>query len=326
MKAIIVKKPGGPEQLTFGEVDTPKPGPGQILVKNHAFSLNHMDLFQRQGHYPPPSHASPLLGVDIAGTVEQIGPHTSRFKKGDRVMSLLDGGAYAEYSVAEEALTMPIPDTLSFEEAAAIPEVFLTAFQALFLIGELQPLQWVLIHAGAGGVGSAAIQLCKEAQGKAIATCGSLDKVEACLSWGATAALNYRAGPFAPKVLELTEQHGVDLILDFIGASYWDQNFTVLAQGGAIVQLATLGGAKIPQFDLSKLMHQWATVTGTTLRHRPLQYKAKLVQEFSHFALSRFEKKLLRPVIHKVLPWKEIRLAHEMMEKGALIGKIVLSI
>ncbi len=322
MKAIIVKN----QELVFGEIPTPKPRAGQLLVKNHAFSVNYMDLLQKKGNYPVPPHASPILGVDIAGVVEEAATHTSHFKKGDRVMCLLDGGAYAEYAVAEEALSMPIPDHLSFEEAAAIPEVFLTAYQALFMIGEIQPLQWVLIHAGAGGVGSAAIQLCKEAQAKAIATCGSLEKVEACIALGATAALNYRAGSFAPKVMDLSEGHGVDLILVFVGASYWEQNFQALAQGGAIVQLATLGGAKIPQLDLSLLMAKWATLTGTTLRHRPLDYKARLVKEFFQFALSRFKKKLLRPVIYKVLGWKEIEQAHKMLEKASAIGKIVLVI
>ncbi|HSX03974.1 MAG TPA: NAD(P)H-quinone oxidoreductase [Rhabdochlamydiaceae bacterium] len=321
-----MKNPGGPEQLIFGEVPTPRPGPSQLLVRNHAFSLNYVDILQRKGKYPVPPHASDLLGMDIAGVVEETGAHVTRFKKGDRVMCLLDGGAYAEYSLAEEVLTMPIPENLSFEEAAVIPQVFLTAYQALFLIGEIQPLQWVLIHSGAGGVGSAAIQLCKEAGARPIATCGSLDKVEACISLGATAALNYRSGPFAPKVLELTDGHGVDLILDFIGASYWEQNFHVLAKGGAIVQLATLGGAQIPSFDLSKLMSKWATITGSTLRKRPLQYKARLVKEFSEFALSRFERRTLRPVATKILPWKEVQKAHQLLESASVIGKIVLSI
>lgn len=323
MDAILVTKSG---QLTFGKVEKPKIGSGQILIRNRAFSVNPLDILQREGKYPPPPKASEILGVDCAGTIEEIGPHVSRFKKGDAVMCLLEGGGYAEYVLAAEGQAMPIPKNLSFEEAAAIPEVFLTAYQALFLIGEVQPLQKVLVHAGAGGVGTAAIQLIKEAGARAFVTCGSLDKIETCLALGAFAGFNYRAGPFAPHLLEVTENHGVDLILDFIGASFWDQNFEVLAKGGAIIQLSTLGGAHIPQFDLSTFMSKWATLTGTGLRYRPLDYKARLVREFSQFALARFERKLLRPVVHQILPWKDIQKAHALVESKKVIGKVVLSL
>lgn len=326
MKAIIVSKPGGVDQLAFGTAQKPSPGPRQLLIRNRALGINPMDILQREGKYPPPPHASPLLGVDIAGVVEEIGPHVKHFQKGDEVMALLDGGGYAEYSIAAEELTMPIPDSLSFEEAAAIPEVFLTAYQALFLIGEVQPLQWVLVHAGAGGVGTASIQLIKEAEAKAIVTCGSMDKIEACLELGAKGGFNYKAGPFAPKVLEMTDNHGVDLILDFVGQSFWEQNLQSLAQGGAMVHLATLGGSHIPHFDLLTLIKKWATVTGTGLRYRPLDYKARLVKEFSTFALTRFKQKRLRPIISQVLPWSDVRKAHELLKSGATIGKIILTV
>lgn len=313
-------------KLEFAKMEIPKPGARQILVRNHAFSVNPMDILQKEGNYPPPPHASEILGVDIAGIVEEIGPHVTRFKKGDRVMCLLEGGGYAEYSVAAEELTMPLPEPLSLEEGAAIPEVFLTAYQALFLIGELQPLQWVLVHAGAGGVGTAAIQLIKEAQGKALVTCGSMEKIEACLSLGAIGGFNYKAEPFANKVLDITENHGADLILDFIGESFWKQNMQSLAQGGAIIQLSTLGGSTIPHFDLSWLMRKWATLTGTGLRYRPLDYKARLVKEFSLFALPRFKQKKLRPVIHQILSWKEAHKAHEILRSSSAIGKIILTV
>lgn len=322
MDVVLVKS----GKLSIGKAEKPHPGAGQILIRNKAFSVNPLDLSQRDGHYPPPPKTSEILGVDCAGTIEEVGAHVSRFKKGDSVMALLGGGGYAEYVLAQEELTMPIPKTLSFEEATAIPEVFLTAYQALFLIGEVQPHQKVLVHAGAGGVGTAAIQLIKEAGARAYVTCGTLEKIEACLSLGAFAGFNYKAAPFAPELLKITENHGVDLILDFIGASFWEQNFEVLAQGGAIIQLSTLGGAQIPHLDLNKLMRKWATLTGTGLRYRPLDYKARLVREFSAFALSRFERKQLRPVIDQVLPWKQIQKAHDLIESRKVIGKVVLSI
>ena len=322
MRAIIVEA----KQLAIREVQTPKPKSFEILVRVHAASINRADLMQKEGKYAPPHGASEILGLDIAGVVEEVGPHVTRWRVGDRVMSLLEGGAYAQYAVTHEEIAMPIPERLSFEEAAAIPEVFLTAYQSLFTIGELQPEQWVLIQSGAGGVGTAAIQCAREFGAKAIATAGSTDKIEACLDLGAQAAINYQAGPFVEKILEITENHGVDLIIDFFGASMWEQNWNALARGGAIVMLATLGGSVVEKVDLRKLFDKWGTLSTSRLRNRSQEFKIHLVKEFSAFALERFEKGTLKPIIHQVLPWKEIQKAHLLLENRENIGKIVISI
>lgn len=322
MLAIVVEN----TQLIFREVERPKPKSFEILVRVKAASINRADLMQRAGKYPPPQGASPILGLDIAGVVEEVGPHVTKWRVGDRVMSLLDGGAYAQYAVTHEEIAMPIPENLSFEEAGAIPEAFLTAYQALFTIGELQPEQWVLIHIGASGVGTAAVQCAREAGASVIATAGSMDKVEACLDFGAQAAINYQAGSIVERILEATENHGVDLIIDFFGASMWEQNWKSLAKGGAIVALATMGGSVVDKFDLRKIFEKWGTFSASTLRSRSAEYKIRLVKEFMHFAYDRFAKGTLKPIIHDVLPWKEIQKAHLLLENRENIGKIVISI
>lgn len=326
MKAILVKKPGGIEQLAFSEVPRPSPHAQELLIRTRAFSVNHMDLLQREGKYPPPPHASPILGVDIAGIVEEVGPHVTLFKKGDRVMSLLSGGAYAEYALAHEELTLPIPDVFTFEEAAAIPEVFLASYHALFFIGELQPNQWVLIHSGASGVGTAAIQLVKEMGAKSLVTVGNLDKLQACLELGASGGFIHGATPFAPKVLEATEEHGVDLILDFLGPTFLEQNLTSLASGGCLIFLSMLGGRFLEKVDLSLCFSKWITLTASTLRSRSHEYRAKLMREFAQFVLQRFHLKQLKPKIFQILPWKEIQKAHQLLESRQVIGKIILTV
>lgn len=320
MRAYIVKQ----SKLALEEVPDPKPGLEEVLVSIKAFGINHADLLQRRGKYPPPPGASPILGLEAAGIVEQVGSHESAFKKGDRVMCLLTGGGYAEKVTVHQSRCMPIPKNLSFEMAAAIPEVFLTAYQALFTIGELQPMQWVLIHAAGSGVGTAALQLARVSDAKTIGTTRSKDKLEPCLELGANGMINTSDGKFAKKVHELTEGHGADLILDFIGALYFNENMDAIAIGGALISIATLGGTTIENFDLKLLMKKWATLSGTTLRNRPIEYVSKLVGEFSRFALPRFEQGSLKPIIHTILPWKKVEEAHEKLTHSQAFGKIVL--
>jgi len=311
-------------KLSLEKLPDPTPKTGEILVEVAAIGVNRADLLQRKGKYPPPPGASPLLGLEVAGTVAQTGETVSHFQEGDRVMCLLAGGGYAEKVTVDASLAMPIPSNLSFEEAAAIPEAFLTGYQALFQIGELTPGQWVLIHAAGSGVGTAAIQLASEGGARSIGTTRSRDKLEKCLALGAEGMVHPKEGKFANQVAEVTENHGADLILDFVGASYFDENFQALAQGGAILCISTLGGHIQEKFDLRLLMKKWGTLSGTTLRSRPLTYKAKLVEEFSHFALDRFEKKKLRPIISDSFPWEEVEKAHSLLEKGEAFGKVVL--
>lgn len=324
MRALVVDSSSSDFSMSLQEVKQPSPKGHEILLRVKAFSLNHADLFQKKGNYPPPPGTSPILGLDAAGIIETVGSHVTRFKPGDKVMCLLEGGGYAEYAVAPEDFTLHIPKGLSFEEAAAIPEVFIAAYQGLFQIGEIQPLQWVLIHAGASGLGTASIQLAKEAGAYPLITASSSTKIQACLDLGAKAGFNHKDEPFAPKVKTFTEGHGVELILDVYGAKFWQQNLEALAYGGALILMATLTGSEIKSLDLKSFLSKWLTVTGTTLRSRSLEYKTKLIQEFARFALPRFENKRLKPIIHQIFSWKEIEKAHAMLESGQVIGKIVM--
>lgn len=325
MKSILVKKPGGCEQLYIGEVPSPEPGTNEILVKIKATSLNRMDILQRQGRYPVPEGASPILGVDMAGVVESSGPHSSRWNAGDRVMGLLSGGGYAEYAVIHEDLAMSIPRNLSFEEAAAIPEVFMVAYQTLFLLGEAQPGYNILVHAGAGGVGTAAIQLIREAGARSFVTAGSHEKIEFCKTLGAQEGFNYREGPFALKLLEATQQEGVHVILDFVGAPFWEQNIRSLKTDGRLVVIGYMGGRRVADMDLATILAKRIHVIGTTLRARNEAYRIGLCRELARFALDRFAEGRLRPIIDRVFPWDKVQEAHRCMEENRNMGKIVMN-
>jgi len=326
MKVILVKEPGDAGQLVLGTYPMPEPSNDELLVKVKATALNRADIMQRQGRYPPPKGASPLLGLEMAGVVEWVAPKCSDWRPGDRVFGLLPGGGYAEYALIPEAMAMPIPENFSFEEAAAIPEVFLTAYQTLFWLGNFQKKEVVLIHAGASGVGTAAIQLAGEKGATVIITAGSERKLAACREIGAKMAINYKEGPFAPKVLEATENRGVNLILDFIGAAYWEQNLSVLATDGRLVLIAMLGGAIVERLDLRILLKKRIQITATTLRARSQDYKIRLVRDLSEFALPRFKDGRLKPAIDRIFPWEEVVQAHRYMEENKNIGKIVLKI
>lgn len=310
----------------IAEATDPEPKGEEVLIRVHAAGVNRADLFQREGKYPPPEGASKILGLEVAGTVEQCGRGVKDFMEGDRVMCLLSGGGYSEKVCVHHSHCIPIPHNLNFEEAASIPETFLTAYQTLFQIGELQPRQWVLIHAGGSGVGSAAIQLAKQMDARVIATSRSSEKLQQCLSLRSDAVINTADGFTAEKVLEITENHGADLILDFVGKTYFQENMTALAMGGCIVFISTLGGSKLESFDLRMLMKKWATLTGTTLRNRSSAYKADLVKEFSQFALPRLESGVIKPVLHSAIPWNKAADAHQLLKENQIFGKIVLTI
>lgn len=326
MKAILVKEPGDADQLILGTYPMPEPADDELLVKVKATALNRADIMQRQGRYPPPEGASPLLGLEMAGVVEGVGSKCHGWSAGDRVFGLLPGGGYAEYVVIPGSMAMPIPENFSFEEAAAIPEVFLTAYQTLFWLGNLQENEVVLIHAGASGVGTAAIQLAKEKGATVMITAGSEQKLAACRKLGAKTAINYKEGAFTPKILEATEHRGVDLILDFVGAAYWEQNLSVLATDGRLVLIATLGGTKVEQLNLRLLMKKRLQIIATTLRARSQDYKVRLTRDLSAFALPRFKDGRLQPVIDRIFPWEEVVQAHRYMEENKNIGKIILKL
>ena len=257
MQAVLVDAPGGPEHLRLGEHPRPIPAAGELLVRVRATALNRADLMQREGKYPPPEGATPILGLEMAGTVEAVGADVPAWKEGDRVCALLDGGGYAECVAIPHPMAMPVPDGLSLEEAAAIPEVFLTAFQALHWIGQMEAGDNALIHAGASGVGTAAIQLVRAAGGRPMVT-ASGGKLHRCRALGADVAIDYRQEDFAERVLEATGGHGADVILDFIGAPYFEQNIKTLALDGRLVLLAMLGGSRLDGLDLRKLFKKRA--------------------------------------------------------------------
>ncbi len=327
MLAVLIDRYGGPEVLRLGEYPTPEPAEGELLVRVRATALNRADILQREGKYPPPPGASPIPGLEMAGQVEKLGPGCRRFQPGDRVFALLPGGGYAQYVVVPEAMAMPIPRRLSFEQAAAIPEAFFTAYQALVWIARLQAGEWTLIHAGASGVGTAAIQLARRlCLARPIITAGSKEKIQACLNLGAELGLNYREGPFQQAVLQATGGAGVQVIVDFIGAPYWEQNLNVLAMDGRMVLLAMMGGSVVKQCDLRRLFKKRAQLTASTLRSRSLSYKIHLTQDVEQTLLPRFANGTLQPVIDRVFNWQQVQEAHRYMESNRNIGKIVLTI
>ncbi|NWG20892.1 MAG: NAD(P)H-quinone oxidoreductase [Chloroflexi bacterium] len=322
MRAILFDAPGGPEVLYYGNAPDPVAGPDELLVRVRATAANRADLLQRRGAYAPPSGASPILGLELAGeVVAPAGP----WRAGDRVMAVVTGGGYAELAAVPVGMAMPIPENLSFEQAAAIPEAFLTAYLNLFTLGRLQTGETVLIHAGASGVGSAAIQLAHAAGARVFATAGSAEKLALCRELGADAAINYREESFAERVLEITGGQGANLVLDFVGAPYWQQNMAALALDGRLQLIGFLGGSA-GQLDLGPIMAKRLTVTGATLRRTPLARKTALTAEFIAFALDRLARGELRPVIDTIYPLDAAAEAHRAMEANRNAGKLVFRI
>jgi tumor protein p53-inducible protein 3 len=325
MRAVLVSQEGDPEHMTIGEVPTPSPGADEVRVRVHATALNRADTFQRRGHYPPPDGASSILGLEMAGVVEETGDGVIDWHEGDRVFSLLAGGGYAEQVVVHKDLLMAVPPGLSMREAAAIPEVFLTAYQALHWLGGLQSDHRVLIHAGASGVGTAAIQLAKDAGAHPYIT-ASAPKHDVCRDLGAEATIDYESEDFAARVDALTDGEGVHIVIDFIGAPYFHQNVASLAMDGRIVQLATLGGSTVEEVSLRDLMAKRVHLLTSTLRNRSLDYKIQLTQEFASDVLPEFMDGQIQPVIDSTYDWTEVADAHRRMENNENAGKIVLQV
>ncbi|KAI8328032.1 NADPH:quinone reductase-like protein [Blakeslea trispora] len=330
MRAVLVKTPGDASQLYLGDYEKPTPKDHEILVKIKCFALNRMDLLQREGKYPVPPGASPILGVEVSGIVEHVGKDVTKFQPGDAVFGLMPGGGYAEYAVLHESLTMHKPDALSFEQAAAIPETWFTAYQALFFVGQLKKGQDVLIHAGASGVGIAAIQLAKDAGAHRIfVTVGSDDKVKFCESIGATKAINYKTENWSDIILNETSKKGVDVLIDFIGKNYWSQNLDVLGLDGHMVILAFMSGTLIEKFDISVMLRKRLKIEGSNLRARSVEYQTKLRDAIYQNAVSNhFAKQdgTLKLFIDKVFNWEDIIDAHKYLESNQSMGKIVIKV
>ena len=326
MKAVLLKEPGGPEQLYLGDAPLPECEENEIMVKVKATAINRADTAQRRGMYPPPPGASSILGLEMAGEVESVGAKVKKWTKGDRVFALLPGGGYAEFVAVPEEMAMPVPENLSFEEGAGIAETYLTTYQSLIWLGELHPREKVLIHAGASGVGTAAIQTAKVEQCTVMTTAGSEAKLRVCRELGADLAVNYRDSGFAEAVLEATRGHGADVIIDFVGEPHFRQNLSCIAQDGRLVFLAMLGGAQVESFELGLLMRKRIKLMGSTLRNRPMDYKISLTREFAQSYLRKFETGELKVVIDRVLPLEEVAAAHTAIEANENIGKIILTV
>ncbi|MEP7290747.1 MAG: NAD(P)H-quinone oxidoreductase [Chloroflexota bacterium] len=321
MKSILFDKPGDP--LTLGEAPEPQPAGGELLVRVHATALNRADLLQRRGGYAPPPGASPILGMELAGEVVQ---GFGQWQPGDRVMAVVTGGSYAEYCAVPVGMAMPIPDNLAYEEAAAIPEAFLTAQLNLFTLGKLHGHESVLIHAGGSGVGSAAIQLARAEGAFVFTTAGSASKVARCAELGANVAINYKEESFLERVRFITEDQGVNLILDFIGAPYWNDNLAALDVGGRLMLIGFLGGVSADLMNIGAILSKSLAIAGTTLRRTPLPQKIELVEAFSEFGLPRLASGELVPIIDRVFPLAEAEDAHRYMQSSANFGKIILRV
>lgn len=326
MKVVSIKKPGNSKELEMQERPIPKPEMGQLLVKVKASAINRTDIMTRENRQLPEPY--PILGIEVAGVVvENQDSSNNQLVPGTRVAGLVNHGGYAEYVVMPADRAIRIPDNMSFEEAAAIPEVFLTAYQTLYWLGELESEETVLIHAGASGVGTAAIQLAKKmTKAKVIVTAGSTEKLQFCKELGADKLINYKEEEFDQLVLEYTEQKGVDLILDFVGASYWEKNLNSLKTDGRWVVIGVLGGAVVENVNLGMLLQKRITLNGTLLTPRSDDYKAQLTNEFIENVLPYFEKGLIKPIVDIVFPLDEVAKAHQYMEENKNIGKIILKI
>lgn len=314
---------GGPEVLKPDTMPVPQPGGGEVLVKVAAAGVNRPDVLQRMGGYNPPPGASPIPGLEIAGEVVAVGSGCRRFKVGDQVCALVNGGGYAEYCIAPEPQVLPVPKGLSMAEAGAIPETFFTVWTNVFDRGRLQPGEMLLIHGGSSGIGTTAIQLAREFGSRVICTVGSNEKAKACEDLGAERAINYRNEDFVAVAKELTGGKGVDVILDMVGGSYIPRNIRALAVEGRMVQIAWLGGSKI-EADFMMLMIKRLTWTGSTLRPRSVDEKGEIARALEAKVWPLIEAGKVKPVMFKSFPLAEAAEAHRLMESSAHIGKIVL--
>ena len=327
MRAILVREPGDERVLIVGDAPRPPLGPADVRIRVRAAGVNRADLLQRQGLYPPPAGASPILGMECAGEVIEVGPEARGFAPGQRVMALLAGGGYAQEAVVHFGSVLPVPDGMTDEEAGGFPEVFLTSFSNLFMprLGHLAAGDTALVHGGGGGVGTAAILLLREAGHRVIVTAGSEAKCRRCLELAATAAIDYRTEDFAARARELTGGRGVDVILDHIGGRYLAANLAALAPGGRLVEIGLMGGATA-ELNLAQLLLRRLAVIGSTLRSRSNADKAAIVEGFRARFGAALARGALRPVIDRVLPLEQAAEAHRLMQASEHFGKIVLRV
>jgi putative PIG3 family NAD(P)H quinone oxidoreductase len=325
MRAVVLRSHGGPDVLQFEDVASPIIGEQDILVTVAATALNRADLLQRMGFYPNPFPSGPEIpGLEFAGTVAAIGDKVTAWSIGDRVMGITSGGAYAEQLSIHERQAMAVPSGVSLHDAAGIPEVFITAWDALVVQGGLTSGRWAMVHAGASGVGTAAIQICKAIGARIVVTCSG-GKVEACRALGADVVVDYGTQDFVAEVATATGGAGVDVILDVIGGDYVERNVASLAVKGRIIQVGVMAGKPVP-FNVGLLLGKRASITGTVLRARPLEEKIAISQRFASEMLPLFSTSQLKPVIDSVYAFADIASAHEYMATNGNVGKIVITV
>ena len=325
MTAVAIDGPGGPRVLKPIQRPVPQPGTGEILLRIRAAGVNRPDVLQRQGSYHPPPGASDLPGLEAAGEVVALGEGAERWRLGDAVTALTPGGAYAEFCTVHATNALPIPHGMTFTQAAAIPETFFTVWHNVFERGDLAHDQTLLVHGGSSGIGTVAIQLASALGARVIATAGTEEKCEACMRLGAFRAINYRQEDFVAAVRQATDGKGADVILDMVGGDYISRNYEAAAIEGRVVQIAFLQGARTAA-DFSRLMVKRLTHTGSTLRPRSASFKAHIARELEHKVWPLLATRRVAPVMDMIFPLKEAWRAHERMEEGHHIGKIVLDV
>ncbi|GAB2756472.1 NAD(P)H-quinone oxidoreductase [Nocardioides pakistanensis] len=324
MRAVIAAQAGGPEVLTLTDLPDPTPGPGEVVVDVTATSVNRADTLQRQGNYPPPPGASDVLGLECSGRISAVGPDVSGWQVGDEACALLAGGGYAEKVLVPAGQVMPVPDGVDLVTAGALPEVACTVWSNVFMIAGLQAGETLLVHGGAGGIGTMAIQLAKALGARVITTAGTEEKLELCRSLGADVAVNYREQDFVEEVKAATDGHGADVILDNMGAKYLDRNLSALAVQGRLVIIGMQGGVK-GELNIGKLLSKRGAVIATSLRARPVEEKAAICAGVVEHVWPLVADGSVRTVVHATLPLSEAAKAHALMESGDHVGKIVLT-
>jgi putative PIG3 family NAD(P)H quinone oxidoreductase len=334
MRAVLIKDGKGPvENLYIGDVPKPTLGKSEVLVKIRAFGLNRMDIIQREGKYPLPAGASTILGVEFSGSIAEVGSGVSGWKVDDEVLGLAAGGAYAEYIAVNHTLIIAKPPYLTWVEAASIPEVFLTAFDALVLIGQVKKDDNVLVHAGASGVGLAVIQLARVYETRTVtATTSTKEKIDWLLGLpnGPTHAVNYKIEDFAAAVNQVTDNKGANVVIDFVGQSHFNKNLDCLAVDGRMTMLAVLSGSIAGSVDLAPIIYKRLHIEGSTLRARSLEYQANLIKRFKSDIFPKITGEdgvgPIKTYVHKVYPWTEIRSAHQEMAENKNSGKIIAEV
>lgn len=324
MKYITTKNPGDASQLFIDEAEIPSPETDEVLIRVHAAGINRPDILQRQGLYPPPADASPILGLEVAGEIIACGDNVKRWQVGDKVCALVNGGGYAEYVVAPAAQCLPIPENFSYIDAAALPETFFTVWHNVFQRAQLKAGDILLIHGGTSGIGTSAIQLAQAFGATAIATAGSAEKCQAIERLGAM-AINYREHDFVSVIKEITAGQGCNVILDMVGGEYVQRNFSAAAKDARIVNIAFLSGSKV-NIDLMPLMLKRLVLTGSTLRAQSADVKAHIAAELEERVWPLLNAQKIKPVIDSVFPFEQVTDAHLRMESSQHIGKIILTI